>query len=135
MQYHIYLFYINFVQVRNTIKDIVLELASEDEIQSDKFGVSTFYWSFPGTASKMKSKRLETIKQQIEQAQKKIESNIKMREENFAGREETDERKEKLKEWSELKAENARLEEEIRQNAGNDPVIIENMGMTYLFTI
>lgn len=36
--------------VLQTVKDIVLELVDDNDVLSDKIGVTTFYWSFPSEA-------------------------------------------------------------------------------------
>lgn len=68
------------------MKDIVLELVSDNDVMSDKIGVTTFYWSFPSEAvNKVALRRLFSHflqrKKDIEKYSEEVKSLKRRREE------------------------------------------------------
>lgn len=113
--------------VKQSVKDIVIELNNEGEILSDKFGTSSVYWSFPSTTSQTKKSQLEKFTSSIEKAQTKLNNLMKQKEEGLIGREDTQERRDKLEEIKQIREEITKIKSELEQYKDNDPELLEAM--------
>eukprot|EP01124_Arcella_intermedia_P037031 TRINITY_DN982_c0_g1_i3.p1 TRINITY_DN982_c0_g1~~TRINITY_DN982_c0_g1_i3.p1 ORF type:complete len:190 (-),score=45.83 TRINITY_DN982_c0_g1_i3:376-945(-) len=113
--------------VRQTVKDIVQELVSEDTISTDKIGVTVFYWSFPSDAATKKQRTLDQLTQNVQHLKEKLELLKKENEELTAGREESEERTGKLQQLKALREEKGKIEEQITQLSSTDPALMAAM--------
>jgi len=113
--------------VLQTVKDIVIELVSDGEVNSDKIGVTTFYWAFPSEAINKRKKDVEKYTEEIVSLKRRRSELNEELGPLKEGREETPERAEKIRRLDGLKGDIGQMKEELRQLAENDPAIVDAM--------
>eukprot|EP01125_Pyxidicula_operculata_P012212 TRINITY_DN39_c0_g1_i1.p1 TRINITY_DN39_c0_g1~~TRINITY_DN39_c0_g1_i1.p1 ORF type:complete len:203 (+),score=60.38 TRINITY_DN39_c0_g1_i1:14-622(+) len=113
--------------VKQTIKEIVVELANDGDIKQDKIGATTVYWCFPSEETNKKKRKLEKCKVDIEQAKKKIKTLQSQQQELRKERPISDTRNENIELLSKLKEENVNMKAELISLGGVDPALIDAM--------
>ena len=111
--------------VKQTVKDIALELTYDGKIFMEKVGTSNFFWSFPSHYLKMRTNKIEEIDEKINKAKRKREELTTNQEELLKTRQPTEERENKLLKLEELKSQNEKYKQELSVFAQNDPELIE----------
>lgn len=111
--------------VKQTVKEIALELVYDGKIFMEKVGTSNYFWSFPSHYLKMRTTKIEELTETINKNKRKREDLEKRKEELLETRNPTEERESKLLKLEQLKEENEKYREELTQFAQNDPELLE----------
>lgn len=109
------------------IKGFCEMLVSEDRIQTDKIGSSTYFWAFPSAKSQRLKRKREQLDQQEEELQQKIRKLEKELQEVKTGKEDSDERIEKMDEKKTLSDEIKELDSELAKYREFDPDVLEEI--------
>ncbi|KAI8870901.1 tripartite motif-containing 2 [Ramicandelaber brevisporus] len=111
--------------VAQSVKGVLEELISESLVCTDKIGLSTYYWSFPSTALKVKRARVEELESQLADLTSKNESLTSAVERESVGRDESEERTELLSRLEEARKLRVEYKKELEQYKENDPVMLQ----------
>ncbi|ORX35302.1 meiotic nuclear division protein 1 [Kockovaella imperatae] len=107
--------------VQQTVKEILEELVSDNEVVAEKIGTSNYFWSFPSAAGATKQAALAKAQRELEEVTSKIaevNAGLKAAEKD---REDTPERRKLLSTLSDLQAENKTLKDELAAFGAADP--------------
>ena len=103
------------------VKELVQSLVDDDMIDTDKIGISTYYWAFKSKLSAHKKLKLEKLTGEIyelEHQEKLLKSHLKS---TKIGREENEEKVMILKELEDKSQETSSFQKELEELKDSDP--------------
>ncbi|GLH09149.1 hypothetical protein R5R35_008187 [Gryllus longicercus] len=113
--------------IAQSVKDVVQSLVDEGLVDTDKIGTSVYYWAYPSKAQNTKKRKLDDTASSLEEKTKKLQKVKEDVKNNQALREDTPQRKKLLEDLARLKAEEAKLQQDIQVYKDNDPEVLEKM--------
>lgn len=109
------------------VKDLLVALAADSRIDTDKIGSSNQYWLFPSAASESRKRKKNELETQIEnENQKKVKLEEEITEAS-EGKEESDERNNYLQQLEEIRKERANVATQLKRFEELDPELIEKI--------
>jgi len=111
--------------VSKTVKDVLQGLLSDGLVEGDKIGTGQYYWSFPSQAALVQKRAIDKLEADIAGARESQRIAAEAIEAAKTGREDTSERRALLEEYEALRSKRARLAEEIKLYADQDPEILD----------
>lgn len=115
----------------NTCKDILLELADDGFVDSEKIGTSLYYWSLPSKALATKSKEVTKMQADLKLAEEKnviLKEKLEALKEQQSSQEDNEEKRSELtNSLQELENVRRRLIGEVNAFKENDPEICHKM--------
>eukprot|EP00301_Raphidiophrys_heterophryoidea_P003938 c11751_g1_i1.p1 GENE.c11751_g1_i1~~c11751_g1_i1.p1 ORF type:complete len:162 (+),score=34.91 c11751_g1_i1:309-794(+) len=103
------------------IKDVLQQILDENWVETDKVGINTVYWSFPGQAGVQRKRKIDALSDEKAQLAKKVQVSRQEAEKEAQGKEDSDERKEILAKLQVLMTENEQLKSEAKKFSAYDP--------------
>ncbi|XP_064392149.1 meiotic nuclear division protein 1 homolog [Halichondria panicea] len=109
------------------VKDIVHSLIDDGLVDTDRVGISNYFWSFPSKAVNKRMQRLEDLEKQLSDLETKRSVLTDKIAEAQVGREESDERTQLLKQLEAGKEEKKQLAAELESHRTCDPERIKEL--------
>ncbi|KAJ2940442.1 hypothetical protein O0L34_g124 [Tuta absoluta] len=110
-----------------SVKEVVQSLVDDHLVDTEKIGISTYFWSFPSKAKNAKKRKLNDLQSEVDECAKKL----KKAEDNMAaesvGRKPSDERKELLATLESLQKQEEQLKKELQKYRDCDPEYIAQL--------
>lgn len=111
--------------ISQTVEDVLKLLVDDGEVQTDKIGISNYFWAFPSQGMALKRAKLSATEREQAEAEQRLTEQRKAHEKLSAGREDSEERRALLEELRVLRERKERAAAEIAQYAENDPDLLE----------
>lgn len=113
--------------VSQSVKEVLDSLVADNIVTAEKIGTSNYFWAFPSTAGHQRRKRLDDLRAELEQLQSQSNELAEKVDAANEGREESNDRKELLEQLQQAEHLRAKLDQELKKYADNDPAVIEAM--------
>ncbi|KII68166.1 Meiotic nuclear division protein 1 [Thelohanellus kitauei] len=110
-----------------SIKEVVQSLVDDRLVDSDKIGLSTYYWSYPNNAAIARHTQIEVLKKEIQSNTSEIEKIKLLYEKEKAGKQVTQEYEDLLENYENLKQELSVLDESLSKFDHCDTAVYEQM--------
>ena len=110
-----------------TIKDVLQSLVDDDLVNTDKIGISNFFWSFPSEVSVKLGNEEVKARERLKGLEKEEESLVEKIELEKQGKEDCEEREELEKKISSLKSLIEGKKRELEAYSANDPERFEEL--------
>jgi len=110
-----------------SVKDVVTSLVDDGMVDTEKIGISVYFWAFPSKATAARKRKLANLTEQLNKVSMKSKQLAEDVVAAEVGREEGEEREEALKQLEVEKARQKQLKIRLQDFADNDPVVLQQL--------
>lgn len=111
--------------ISQSVEDVLKSLVDDGDVQTDKIGLSNYFWAFPSQGIALKRAKLAASEREQAEAEERAAEQRKAHERLAAGREDSERRSTLLEALRGLRERRERAAAEIAQYAENDPDLLE----------